>query len=440
MFSGVVETLLRGAGASALTEIFIGLMFVVFVCALIFHKLGFWRPFTVYTATLLTSLGILGTFAGVVTGLLDFDSSVDKIDQSIGLLLQGLKTAFISSLVGMTLSIAYKVIVLLPGMQPSYKNIQQDGVSIDDLYALEERQLDVLGKISTAIGSKNESSILSQLNFLKQSHVESRRQGESALSLAAKTLSVLSDDGESSLTGQLKLVRGDANDVGKSLSNHLETAVSSLRNIADQAEDWRLDQKSLLEASFQQLQATRSDYANYSKQANAHLAGMLTLLEKSPTETLIAALEDVIRDFNKHISEQFGENFKELNDAVGRMVEWQENYRHQLTELRTSFDMSVRAIGNCETSITAIDKSAESIPGYMSSLSDILSVSQNQLNNLESHMEAFAGVRDRAVESIPVIHKVIEDGVSGVRDASQLMARGIGSSSCLLYTSPSPRD
>ena len=45
---------------------------------------------------------------------------------------------------------------------------------------------------------------------------------------------------------------------------------------------------------------------------------------KIATGQLIEALKEVIRDFNKNLNEQFGENFKQLNEAVERTVVWQE--------------------------------------------------------------------------------------------------------------------
>lgn len=47
------------------------------------------------------ALGILGTFTGIIIGLLNFDT--ESIDTSIPVLLDGLKTAFITSIVGMFL-------------------------------------------------------------------------------------------------------------------------------------------------------------------------------------------------------------------------------------------------------------------------------------------------------------------------------------------------
>ena len=45
------------------------------------------------------------------------------------------------------------------------------------------------------------------------------------------------------------------------------------------------------------------------------------------TKALVEAIREVIGNFNAKINEQFGENFKELNHAVGDLVSWQDNYK-----------------------------------------------------------------------------------------------------------------
>ena len=47
------------------------------------------------------------------------------------------------------------------------------------------------------------------------------------------------------------------------------------------------------------------------------------------SETL-DALEIVVKDFNKNLTEQFGDNFKQLNESVKSMIVWQENYKTQI--------------------------------------------------------------------------------------------------------------
>ena len=52
-----------------------------------------------------TSLGVLGTFSGILFGLLGFDAS--DLDKYIPILLGGMKTAFITSVVGLLCSLCF---------------------------------------------------------------------------------------------------------------------------------------------------------------------------------------------------------------------------------------------------------------------------------------------------------------------------------------------
>ena len=82
-----LESVISTAGADQMTEAFLIIILSIFVVAILSKKLGKLNAFTLYTPTLLTSLGMLGTFTGIIAGLLAFDTA--NIDTSIGQLLAG---------------------------------------------------------------------------------------------------------------------------------------------------------------------------------------------------------------------------------------------------------------------------------------------------------------------------------------------------------------
>jgi len=47
-------------------------------------------------------------------------------------------------------------------------------------------------------------------------------------------------------------------------------------------------------------------------------------------KAMIEALKNVINDFNNQLNAQFGDNFKQLNQAVGKLVLWQAKYKDEL--------------------------------------------------------------------------------------------------------------
>jgi hypothetical protein len=63
--------------------------------------------------SLLTTIGVLGTFVGILIGLMNFD--VTDISKSVPQLLDGMKTAFVTSVFGMSGGISVKLVSELVG-------------------------------------------------------------------------------------------------------------------------------------------------------------------------------------------------------------------------------------------------------------------------------------------------------------------------------------
>lgn len=79
-----------------LTQVFCGVILACFVICLVS---GFWKRSALrFSQSATTVLGILGTFIGIGLGLIEFDTN--NIEQSVPPLLEGLKTAFLTSIFG----------------------------------------------------------------------------------------------------------------------------------------------------------------------------------------------------------------------------------------------------------------------------------------------------------------------------------------------------
>lgn len=100
---------------------------------------------TVNTApSILTSLGIFGTFLGIALGLMDFD--VHDVEGSVPQLIQGLKTAFWSSIAGLLGAMSIKMRHVLNHVRGLDGSNQVTGATMDDLATL-------LGDIRMLLGN-----------------------------------------------------------------------------------------------------------------------------------------------------------------------------------------------------------------------------------------------------------------------------------------------
>lgn len=333
--------------ANAISDVFILTILFLFSISIILSLIGKASRLTNSTANLLTSLGILGTFAGIVVGLMDFDPK--NIDGSIESLLSGLKTAFLTSLVGMAGSIVYKGV---RGLLPQHNEVIDKAVGPDEIYAVMSQQLEA-----------------------------SNKQLESSSEL----LSAIRGDNDSSLTSQIKNLRTDVTDGNRQINHHLE-------HLSQLSEKFRTE-----------LWVKMDEFGE--------------LLSKSATEQVINALKEVIVEFNDKLTEQFGENFKRLDESVKKLVDWQENYKLQLEDMANKYQLGVDAISSTEKSVASINERAEIIPQTMEKLHHVMELGHGQVTELEHRLEAFKDLRDKAVEAMPQIREQMDNTMTVIGDS-----------------------
>lgn len=288
------------------------------------------RNYVEYAPSLMTSMGLFGTFLGIFIGLLQFDTK--HIDGSIEQLLGGLQTAFITSLIGMGFAIYFKII------QTSYldqKILLDDGPSPD---AVEPKDIHAI---------------------LTKQHIE--------LTTIAKGIG---GNDERSMVGQIQMLRTDINDFRSTLSKRQESFEEKL---------W----------------TQMKDFAE--------------MLSKSATQQVIEALKNVIIDFNNNLTEQFGDNFKKLDDSVKKLVDWQANYMIQLEDMTRLYAQGVESIDATKVAVQSIKEETSRIPSDMKALGEVLTVNQHQISELDRHLDAFVKMRDQAVIAVPQIQSQLQE-------------------------------
>jgi chromosome segregation ATPase len=343
----ILESLLRSLDTQSVSSAILVLMVIVCALGLFFTKQAKQVEFVNYVPTLLTTMGIFGTFLGIVLGLLDFNQL--DIEASIPPLLEGLKTAFITSLAGILFSLLFKTASTFSFLKPK--------------------------QVEESISHATPEAILGAM----QAQVTETRTLKDALV----------GNEESTLFGQLKILRGDINDNAK----------LSVKNLQEQS----IKQQEKFDAFSEKLWLKLQDFAD--------------TLSKSATEQVIEALKQVITDFNNNLTEQFGDNFKQLNEAVIKLVEWQENYKLQLEQMQQQYAQGVESISATESSVAHISEQSKIIPQSMHELKGVMEVNQHQLAELERHLEAFKLMRDEAVKAVPEIRAQVQSTVEDISAA-----------------------
>ena len=332
MLAQLFEHLFQSIDSTLVTNIFIWAVIFVFCAAWWCDHKKIHSKFREYAPTLMGALGILGTFIGIIIGLLNFNT--ESIDTSIPVLLGGLKTAFITSIIGMFFAILFN--------------------GLDAFFFANKRRL----------LEENTPELVTPEHI----HQELKEQNKHLVKLIAG----MSGSEEGSIVAQIKLMRNEISDTSRAqIDNH----------------------------------------SNFSNKLWDQLQQFADLMAKGATEQIIDALRQVIIDFNNNLTEQFGENFKALDNSVKKLVDWQENYKTQVDQMSEQYQQSVESLVETRQAVAGIWEECKEIPLAMSELRDVLQVNQHQISELSRHLETFVAIRDKATNVLPEIQtKMTEVG------------------------------
>jgi len=237
---------------------------------------------------LIINVGILGTFAGIFWGLLNFEAqNLESIQKSIPPLLDGLRTAFVTSIFG----ILAALILTFIQKQFSSKTYSEDGTEIMRSMDQKLRHLKTISETGTQI-----------------------------------------------------------NDEIKSLNSVYSENNAMLVEI--------------LENNFQKV--------------NENLEKSIRQISEGASKEIVTALTNVIEKFNEEMSTGFGDNFKELNQAIGRLLEWQNNHSENLKLMQESIEKAVGSIKQTDTTLSEIASKNDQIVEVYQLFSEIIDKYQEQ--------------------------------------------------------------
>jgi|TARA_B110001454_G_scaffold84548_2_gene81276 hypothetical protein len=295
------------------TLILIGL---VTALTIYFHFFNYSSKTAELAPNILTSIGIFGTFLGVALGLWHFDTA--DIHGSVPKLMDGLKTAFWSSIAGLLGALTIK---------------------------------------------------------LRSTFTQSNRRTSS------QTRAASIDD----LDTSLKLLADQFN------PQNAESVPSLLKNQHEENQN-----------GVRQIVYVLEHYEERMADANA--------------KALVEAIEAVMQDFNTRINEQYGDNFKRLNESVGKMLDWQNNYRAQLQQLIDEQERTASSMKEASNAFEYMVKHANAFNGISESLQDLLSGLEAQRANLQDQLGGLATVVNNAAEGLPQLEERIAALTTGIAE------------------------
>lgn len=154
-----------------------------------------------------------------------------------------------------------------------------------------------------------------------------------------------------------------------------------------------------------QLKLSRQDSNDRLDALRAAQTEALARMSEMGSRALVEALRDVIKDFNTRITEQFGDNFKQLNLAVGQLLVWQEGYKATVettvSRLNEVTELSKRSTEN----YAALVDKAGVFTKIATDLSSVLTALETEKVQLQRMSEGLAHLLKEASASLPAVEK-----------------------------------
>ena len=336
-----------------------------------------------------TTIGILGTFVGIYFGLRTFD--VNNINESIPALLEGLKTAFTTSIWGIILSLFFGKIsqVVLRSAE-----LKLPPKPTDELAALQEINDNIIGSrkendknlqtLNKSLIGENDDSVSTQLVKLRNQFTELQGSQEKQNETMFKVQQALGGDGDTSLLTQIQKLRAEQIETSKDTKKNIEWIVESMNS-----------NNKLISEKFDEFSE---------------------LLAKNNTEALVEVMKRATEEFNSQMSalieKLVQENFQELNNSVNRMNQWQKENKEMIGQLTNQFTKVSEDFQIASTSIKEITDNTNKLTNDNSHLTNLIEELQkvmiedtkyqeivNQLtstiNTLKENTEAFDGTTNK---------------------------------------------
>jgi len=132
-------------------------------------------------------------------------------------------------------------------------------------------------------------------------------------------------------------------------------------------------------------------------------------------KAIVEALKKVIDEFNQELKNQFGENFKQLNSAVEKLVLWQEQYKDELEQIKFAQEQASRDLQSSANSLTVVVTQAERFATIAVGLDDVLKLLNERKDTLYQQERELATLLGGMQEITPMFAHKVDEMLSGLK-------------------------
>ena len=295
----------------------------------------------------LVGLGLLGTFLGLTLGIKDFDSSsTQNIQKSIQLLLSGMGTAFITSLVGMLLSMIYSLCDKYWRNRLS-KHLHVLTKKLDSLYYIDDRTLDDLNEqalaksIASTMKEVVEHEMRSVVNALNEKLTYNNESGE-ATTIANAIREILKENQE-----QSKALKSFSTDLAIELNNGFDEVLSR-----------QMQQKIL--PLMENVDATTKAIVEHIDQMASLVSSPATDMIQTVVDELKNSMSEMMKEFSSGLSGSATNELETLAHQLGTAAQSMADFPNNMAHISSTLQVMIEEVKNTVSEISQTSANANS--------------------------------------------------------------------------------
>lgn len=424
---------------------------ICFICVFKFKnrdKLVANRRIIEYFPTFISTLGVLGTFWGITKGLMAFEAT--NLDQSIPGLLNGLKTAFFTSLAGMIGSmilsafisrkqdekdggisdinqaaseITQSVKAMSDANAETIKSIQQQLIYQEaDRKAFYRTVGEVMSKISDT--QKTITSTLDSLAVLQRSQENSLSNIKETCSFMALSLGKL-EEITVQQTSSIKSVDKYSQEIC-TYTHHLDEILDVLSGISGTEDEINATVSRMKDIIHGEVVEIEDNINKTNELLERKFDEFTELLKKSNTEALVEVMKKVTEEFQKQmnslINKLIQENFDQLNKSVEKLNQWQQENKEmiisltrQYKEMSNNFEATSSSLARVKDDTTTLVSEGGKLRQLIDSLNQVI-IEDKRFIEITKELHETANLSKSNMESFNESTKTLNEWVRKQRN------------------------
>lgn len=295
----------------------------------------------------LVGLGLLGTFLGLTLGIKDFDSSsTQNIQKSIQLLLSGMGTAFITSLVGMLLSMIYSFVDKYWRNRLS-KHLHVLTKKLDSLYYIDDRTLDDL----------NEQALAKSIASTMKEVVE--HEMRSVVNALNEKLTYNSESGEvTTVANAIREILKENQEQSKALKSFSTDLAMELNNGFDEVLSRQMQQKIL--PLMENVDATTKAIVEHIDQMASQVSSPATDMIQTVVDELKNSMSEMMKEFSSGLSGSATNELEILAHQLGTAAQSMADFPNNMAHISSTLQVTIEEVKNAVSEISNTSANANS--------------------------------------------------------------------------------